>query len=77
MTSRKKIKISYQFRRVTAIKFSFDTKCSHLGTNQGLSAALIAVDKVLDLLLFGGLLYFMTDNDKDEPKIYNMKFNID
>ena len=59
-------KTLYQFRRVTAIDFSFDNKCSH--PRHQPRPALTTADQVLNSLLFGDLLYFVTGNDKGEPK---------
>ena len=56
----------YQFRRVTAINFSFDNKCSH--PRHQPRPALTTVDQVLNSLLFGDLQYFVTGDDKNEPK---------
>ena len=71
----KKSKTSYQFRRVTAINFSFDNKCSH--PRHQPRPALTTADQVLNLLLFGDLLYFVTGNDKDKHKFCNMLFDMD
>ena len=62
----KKSKTLYRFRRVTAIDFSFDNKCSH--PRHQPRPALTTADQVLNSLLFGDLQYFVTGNDKDEPK---------
>ena len=53
-----KHKNSISIRRVTATHSAFITSAVTLGVNQGLSAALTAADQVLNLLLFGDLLYF-------------------
>ena len=66
LINRKNSKTLYQFRRVTTINFSFDNKCSHPWLQQ--RPALTTADQVLNPLLFGDLLYFVTGNDKDEPK---------
>ena len=71
----KKSKKLYQFRRVTAINFSFDNKCSD--PRRQLRPAQTTADQVLNSLLFGDLLYFVTGNDKDEPKFCNMRFDMD
>ena len=57
----KKIKTFYQFRRVAAINFSFDDKCSHPVVNQGLSAALNTADQVLNSLLSGDDIFIFRD----------------
>ena len=61
----------------TTINFSFDNSVVTLGVNQGLSGALTAADQVLNSLLFGDLLYFATDNEKDELKFCNIRFDND
>ena len=66
LINKKKSKTLYQFCRVTAINFSFDYKCSHPWHEP--KSALTTADQVLNSLLFGDLLYFVTGNDKDEEK---------
>ena len=56
---------------------AFITSAVTLGVNQGLSAALTAADQVLNSPLFGDSLYFAMDNDKDEPKFCNIRFDMD
>ena len=75
LIDKKKSKTLYQFRRVTAINFSFDNKCSD--PRRQLMPAQTTVDQVLNSLLLGDLLYFVTRNDKDEPKFCNMRFDMD
>ena len=67
-----------QIRRVTAIMSACIISAVALGNNQSLAGALKPADQVLNyLLLFADLLYVVTGNDKDEPKLCNMKFNMD
>ena len=75
LINKQKSKTLYQFRRVTSINFSFDNTCSH--PRHQPRPAVTTVDQVLKSLLFGDLLYFVTDNDKDEPKFCNMRFDMD
>ena len=49
----------------------------NLSVHEGLSAALTTADHVLNALLFGGLLYFVTGKDKDEPEICSMRRDMD
>ena len=44
---------------------------------RALRPAQTTADQVLNSLLFGDLLYFVTGNDKDEPKFCNMRFDMD
>ena len=62
------------FCRVTAINFSFDKRV-HMSVNEGLPEALAIPDQVLNLILFGDLLYFVTGNDKDKQEFCNMRFD--
>ena len=39
--------------------------------------ALRTANQELNSLQFGDLLYFVTGNDKDEPKFRNMQFDMD
>ena len=75
MINKKKSKTLYRFRCVTAINFSFDNKCSD--PRRQPRPALTTADQVLKSLLFGDLLYFVMGNDKDEPKFFNMRFDMD
>ena len=66
LMNKKKSKTLYQFGRITAINFSFGNKCSH--PRHQTRPALTTADQVLNSLPFDDLLYFVTGNDKDEPK---------
>ena len=71
------IKTLYQFHRVTNINFILIISAVTLGVNQDIPAALTTAEQVLDSLLFDDLLYFVADNDKDEQKFCNMRFDMD